>query len=149
MGYDNGKIYKLVHKDGRFYIGSTCDCPSVRFSKHKKNKLVKEFDNDWDNVKIEVLEKYPCKTREELQIREQYYLDLLKNDKCLNKIRAKRRTRHEEFKIYYQSIKGTDGDHYAKYREANREKNKEYSKMYYEKNKDRILQKLREKYAST
>ncbi len=148
MGYDSGKIYKLIHKDGRFYIGSTCDYPSVRFYKHKRNGLVKEFHNDWDNVKMEVIEKYPCKTREELQTREQYFLDLLKNDNCLNKIRAKRRPRHEEHKANYQAIKGTDRDYYAKHREANREKNKEYSKMYYEKNKDRILQKAREKYAS-
>jgi hypothetical protein len=139
-GYGNGKIYKLIHSDGRFYIGSTCDYPSSRFNKHKQSGLVREFVGDWDNVRIEVILKYPCENRQQLNIKEQEIIDSQKNELCLNKIRAKRRTRHEEFKETYERIKGTDKDYYATHREKNREKNRLYAKMYYEKHKERLKQ---------
>jgi hypothetical protein len=155
------KIYKLEHEDGRFYIGSTQSDLNVRFQKHKANKLVIEFNDCWDKVKIILVEEVVCDNRKELQKKEQEYIDTLKNENCLNKIRACRKSRHDEYIETYSKIKGTDKDWYSKHREKNREKNREYAKQYatsnaellkqkrkeyYEKNKETILNKAREKY---
>lgn len=137
------KVYKLLHKDGRFYIGSTKDDLNVRFGKHKSNGLIKEFVGCWDDVSIELLEEVQCGTRKELNKKEQEYIDKLKNELCLNKIRASRRDRHDEYKEYYEKIKGTPNDHYAKHREANREKNRQYAKEYNAANKELIKEKLK------
>ncbi len=141
-----GYIYKLLHEDGRFYIGSTKDDITIRFKKHIANKLIKDFNDCWDKVIIECLEEVEHSIKKELQEREQFYIDTLRNEKCLNKIRACRRSRSQEHQILYQKIKGTDKDFYAKHREKNREKNKEYSRQYYQKNKEKILIKMKEEY---
>lgn len=73
-----------VHPD-RFYVGSALDVHS-RWSKHKSNlvrqvpdknkKLLNHFNKyGWDDFVLSVLER--C-DREELLVREQYYIDTLK-----------------------------------------------------------------------
>lgn len=128
-------IYLMLHEDGRFYVGSTTCSGGDRFSKHKSNGLVKEFIGQWDNVAYIILEECLSETRTALQQCEQSWIDTMRSeqpDLCLNKIRASRRSRAEEFKEWYAKNKGTENDYYAAYRARNREKNREYARKYRE-----------------
>lgn len=123
IDYNNGKIYKIEsHLGNKIYIGSTTkEYLSQRMAKHrsdynrwKKGKgshvtSYKIFDEyGVDNCFITLLESYSCKSRDELNSREGYYI---KNMVCINKIIIGR-TRKEY-----------------------REDNKDHIKEYYEKNK--------------
>jgi group I intron endonuclease len=87
--YANGKIYKLVNTvDNEVYVGSTYNTLACRLSNHKyhakrpydKSRLVYKHLNTigWQNVQIELIETYPCNDRQELEIRERYWIDKLK-----------------------------------------------------------------------
>ena len=85
--YENGKIYKLVNSvDGKIYVGSTCLPLAKRKSGHKKsaktfpNRLVYTHLNSikWVNVRIILIESVVAVTKEQLLMREQHYIDLLK-----------------------------------------------------------------------
>ena len=90
--YNNGKIYKLVCEDGCYYIGSTIQKLNLRFNSHKKSSKkevcnVYDHINDigWDKVQIELVENYSCNNKQELNKREQYYIDQSIDDlQCLN-----------------------------------------------------------------
>ena len=99
--YSNGKIYKMsVEGHKKFYVGSTTQTLYKRLSMHKanykKNKHVSNHssfilckyaeENEYD-VKIELIEAYPCKTKFELEHREGFYMELYK-DKIVNHYRA-------------------------------------------------------------
>lgn len=80
MNYKYGKIYKLVsHKTDMIYIGSTCNqYLSQRLASHKqdikrgKNSTAKKILKHGD-ARIILIEAYPCKNRDELRSREEYY----------------------------------------------------------------------------
>ena len=84
--YANGKIYKLVNNfDKEIYIGSTCLPLHKRYYKHKSDgvklperKVYKHLAGiGWDEVKIILIESFPCENKMELEKRECYYIDLL------------------------------------------------------------------------
>jgi len=84
--YTNGKIYKLVNNaDNEIYIGSTCLPLHKRFYKHKSDgtkqpdrKVYKHLVGiGWDEVKIILIESFPCENKMELEKRERYYIDQL------------------------------------------------------------------------
>lgn len=90
--YQNAKIYKLIsdHTD-KIYIGSTCKrYLSNRLANHKSDYRCKPFVCKsaellkLGDVKIILLENYPCNDKNELNAREQYYIDQNK-DICVNK----------------------------------------------------------------
>ena len=104
--YSKSKIYKLVHED-KYYIGSTTLLLCRRLAGHKQNakkqinqKCYNYFNNiNWDNVKIILIENYPCKSKEELLAKEDEYIrKYLTDDKCLNKNKATQS--YEEFLEY-------------------------------------------------
>ncbi len=91
--YSQGKIYKIVcNKTGLIYIGSTCRSLEQRLKEHeydckryldkKSNKLISSiyviFNNDY---KIELIENYPCSTKDELEDKEFNYIS---NLECVN-----------------------------------------------------------------
>ena len=95
----DGKIYK-ISVDGLTYYGSTIQSLKQRFSLHKsqykrwKSGIKYEskcasfdiFDKyGIDKLTIELVEEYPCETKKDLLIREQYYHD---NMVCINVKRA-------------------------------------------------------------
>ena len=96
--YSKGKIYMLESDlTDEVYIGSTVQRLSKRKGHHKefyvnnlkKTTACKLFDYGVNNVKICLLEDFPCETARQLREREQYHLDLLKQTKnVLNKYRA-------------------------------------------------------------
>ena len=90
--YSNGKIYKLTSSNGDLvYIGSTTKTLQQRLSQHQSNykrwkvekyhfvTSFKVFD-DGDDAVIELLEKYPCDSRKELELQERYYIE---SNKCV------------------------------------------------------------------
>jgi hypothetical protein len=105
--YKNGKIYKIVDlTNGNIYIGSTKNKLSVRLSGHKTENKCKPEKNissgiilKNNNFKIELIENYPCDTKRELEMREQYFLD---NLECVNtnkafETREQNLIRHREY----------------------------------------------------
>lgn len=132
--YQNGKIYQITSKQtDDVYIGSTIQRLSSRLTDHKaKYKNVADVSSrelmKYDDVIIELIELYPCETREDLLWRERYWIE---NIKCVNliiPIRVK-----EEMKEYYKTYK-------KKYYKENQEQQDKNAKLRYEKNKEHILQ---------
>ena len=110
--YSRGKIYKVVDAGcSKCYFGSTTEKLFNRLSKHKniyKQYLAgKRAKNDktstcilfeefgMENCKIELVENYPCNSKEELNAGEGFYI---KNNECVNKLVAGRtqKERYEE-----------------------------------------------------
>jgi len=89
--YLQGKIYKLtsIHTD-EIYIGSTCQrylsnrlrCHRYDYINKLKNNISSSKLFKLGNVKIELIELYPCNSRKELLIREQYWINISPN--CIN-----------------------------------------------------------------
>jgi len=83
----------------------------------------------WESFKMVVIKEYPCNTKIELQIEE---------EKCRKELQAnlndKRCHRTEEERTLCNN----------EYKKANKEKSKEYNKVYYEENKEKISKKKAE-----
>jgi len=145
MGYEKSKIYKLQHEDGHFYIGSTINELRVRLKGHKdKSKqalhraLYSHINEEWDKVKIVLIEAFECSNRNELRQKEDQYIQKeLANPFCLNCIKSY--CSPEDYAEYNKNYQ-------AEYRIANADKQIAYRTEYYEKNKDKIKQKSAEYY---
>ena len=139
--YTKGKIYKLIDKGyNKCYIGSTTETLSNRMAKHR-NSYKRYFNNDaqrtscfdifdefgMQNCKIELIENYPCISKEELTAREGYHI---KNAECVNKLIAGRKQ-----KEYYKDTQEQRLEYAKKYRQQNAEKLKEKEKAYRESHK--------------
>jgi hypothetical protein len=144
--YQKGKIYKLWSPQGNeIYIGSTINPLSKRFNDHKTQLdcSSKYLFENYDVVKIELIEEFPCNNKMELNRREGEHI---RNNECLNRCIAGR-TKKE----YKQDNKEKHDEWIRKWRKDNRihvnEKCKEYydnnpekKKEYYENNKQKILE---------
>lgn len=92
--YSKGRIYKLFHSDGRFYIGSTCSPLYTRKSQHKYKQHHFKGD-EWKEVQIVLIESYSCANSEELFKKENEILKpFLADEKCLNKNQARWTVEH-------------------------------------------------------
>ena len=145
--YSKGKIYKVVDVGyTKMYIGSTIESLSKRMERHRskyKDYLNGTGDNTrvyWlfdefgvENCKIELIENYPCNSREELEAQEGKHQQ--KNN-CINKVIAGR-TRQERYRdendyiCFQQKI----------YRQLHPEKRQEEGKRRWEKVKHILLEK--------
>jgi len=91
-----GYIY-MIYKEGlkEIYIGSTedledrkdqhkyrCECDDIAYSNMKVYKFIRE-NGGWNEWVFEMIEQYECENRRELEQREQYYMDINK-DNLLN-----------------------------------------------------------------
>lgn len=156
--YINGKIYKIYSPSNSClrYIGSTVNSLAKRLASHKhkyalykndKHHYVTSFKifNESDDWKIELMEKIPCKTKEELRKVEGFYI---RNFRCVNKKIAGRTIRE------YKQDNNTDKKYYEKnkekllvkqkeYRKKNIEKIKIKEKEYHKKNRERMCEKAR------
>lgn len=102
--YQQAKIYKITSPStNKIYIGSTTTkYLSTRLHEHKKqtrnhrqgrkNMITSELITSFGDSKIELIEKYPCNNRKELETRERYYMDL-NSDIIVNKTRPITQTR--------------------------------------------------------
>ena len=147
--YQDAKIYKIVVNDySKCYIGSTCETLSQRFARHRynhrnakkwntltsANRLFDEFG--YDNCKIELIENFPCNSRDELLRREGYHI---KNSECINRCVAGRTI--SEWK---QDNKEDYDNKRKNYSEQNRDYIQQRSSEHYHQYKDTINQRRKE-----
>jgi hypothetical protein len=167
--YSNNVIYKISCKDENLkdiYIGHTtsfyqrerlhksnCDNPNSKTYNYKIYKIIRE-NGGWDNWKMEIIEKYPCKDIDEAKQRERFWIE--KESSTLN-ITIPNRSRKEYAEIYKlinkEKISETaklyrinNKDKIQDYIDANKEKISFQKQDWYETNKEEILQKSKEDY---
>ena len=155
--YQHAKIYKIFsYENDEVYYGSTIDTLSRRMTGHrtmyKKYKEGKSNNNytsfkiiELTSAKIELVENYPCNSKEELLQREGYYI---KNNNCVNKnipgrtpkeyCEENKEQRKEYNKVYYEQNKEHKKEYRKKYGEANKEKHKKYMKEYHQRKKKEL-----------
>jgi len=141
--YQNAKIYKLWSPQGdEIYIGATTQTLATRKAKHKHklNCCSKILFEKYDDVRIELIEEYPCKNKMQLDRREGEHI---RNHNCINKNIAGR-TNKEYYEDNKEQIRKCKNEYDKEYREKNREKIRERHKKYYEKNKEQIREKQKE-----
>jgi hypothetical protein len=128
MDYKNGKIYRVVCSEtDRQYIGSTCSTLVKRLSHHKK-KSNSCMTKDFIDGKIFLIEDYPCERKEQLLMRERFYMESME---CVN-LKRPIVTKEEELKEKKE------------YRQKNKEHISNQKKAYYHDNKDHLLKKQKE-----
>jgi len=163
--YRRGKIYKIWSPStDDIYIGSTCE-PTLarRMAGHRSNfkdfKRGKYCNNssfliiENGDARIELIESFPCDSKDELHAREAHYIRTLE---CVNKrIPGRKKKQYRQDKAEYL----------RKYEKQYRESNKEYiaawkkewaksngeslatnSRKFYHANKEKILERMSEKH---
>ena len=178
--YQNAKIYRIksLHSDDE-YIGSTCNSLARRMTGHRDafNKFKKGEGNYCSSYHlfeiggeyIELIEIFPCNTRQELFIKEGEHVKASLNN--VNKLipgrtyqewyEANKHILSEKHKLYREThkeqIKAKDkayreehkeklNNYRATYTEAHREEKREYDRKRREEKRDYINQKQRENY---
>jgi hypothetical protein len=159
--YANGKIYKICSDDPlitEVYIGSTISTLNKRLAGHieKFNKGLTNYTSHKlfglygvETFHIKLIECYPCESRAELFMREQYYLDTMV---CINERKAytdtiayrksKVGSKAEYDKIRREEKKEEIAATKKKYHEDNREKISEKNKVKYENNKHKLKERV-------
>lgn len=138
--YEKAKIYKLWSPSKNLiYYGSTIQTLTERLSKHKddyKNKknLASELILKCEDYKIELLEDYPCKNRQELNKKEGEYIKNAQRGahpliECVNKHVAGRTMKE----YYLDNI-----EKYKQYNKNNKARIKQYYKEYYQRSKNEL-----------
>ena len=132
VNYENGKIYKIVCDSTQdTYYGSTTLPLYKRKSVHKDRAKVEGHYTsskiiNGGNWRMVLIETYPCKTKEELYAREQYYIE---NFPCVNKNIPKHTV---------ESRKAKQAECYKKWFEENREEHLQKKREYHHANKEAI-----------
>lgn len=176
--YQEGKIYKMysLNDPSKVYIGSTCQQLARRKTNHVNNhRLYKKgrygYTTSFEiielgNVRIELVEKFPCTDKSELHQREGHWI---RNLDCVNKFVAGRNSqdyriekrdkivlKQKEWyrengdkvkakaKTYRKENKDHIRDYKKKYREAKRVEIRESGKKYYLDKREEIIRKSRE-----
>jgi len=138
--YENGKIYKLIcDKTDKIYIGSTTKKLNDRLSGHKNNQNCSSKQLlELGEVKIKLIQNYPCNNKKELETKERYYIEKYK-DIVINKI-IPTRTKKEYYKENKEKIL-----HYCKkWNQENKEIIKQKKHNYYEKTKELVKEQYKE-----
>jgi len=143
--FQNAVVYVLQCIDNYYYIGSTINNPRFRLNNHKKDSIkfpdrnVYKHINEigWDNVLLQIVEKYPCNTREELRLKEDEFIKESIDDMyCLNHQRAviSKEERKENVANYYLTHRAQILQQHKQYLEANKEKVDAYQAAYRKEN---------------
>jgi hypothetical protein len=157
IDYKNGKIYKIVdNTSDKCYIGSTCE-PTLarRLAKHVSNYrcfLNGKYNNVTSfeiikngNYDIQLIEGFPCETKDQLHAREGYWI---KQTECVNRIvvgRTQKQYREQNKELLTQKKKEyyeQNKDKIREYREQNKEIFNQKGREYKELNKDKIQKKF-------
>jgi hypothetical protein len=133
--YQEGKIYKIICDDfDKIYIGSTVQKLYVRFARHKELDTAAKELFKYPNVRIELIERFPCNSKDELRIREQYHINENK-DQCINIFYAyiSKEDANEKHKLYKKQW--MQDNHARIYEQCICECGSSYSKKHYERHK--------------
>ena len=149
INYQLGKIYKLIDKYDNecipYYGSTTQKYLSCRLSQHVRNyrryinnktnlttsyNLFKKYDIE--NIIIILVENYPCNSKNELEMKERFYIE---NNICVNK-QIPTRTLKEYAIDNKEKIQNYQKD----YRELNKDLRNKNKKDYYKKNKKKLLE---------
>ena len=150
--YKQSKIY-AIHclTSGTQYIGSTTNktlarrlaehkSDHTRYIKELKKYKMSSFDIiDTGNYQIELIELYPCDTKDELHAREGYFIRTLE---CINKV-VPGRTKTE----YYQDNKKQILANRKQYSQDHPEQKTTKNRIYYQNNKEQSKANNRKRYA--
>lgn len=141
MGYENGKIYKIIGGNMTYY-GSTTQPLYKRFHQHKRNNNNSKSKQiiETNEALIVLVELFPCKSKEELFSRERWFIE---NNECINK-NIPLQTKKEYFKKFYNNNKEEELLRVKKYNETHKEKRQQYKKNYEEKNREELIKKRKE-----
>jgi len=142
VDYSKSKIYKATG-GGLTYFGSTTQSLVKRRAVHINDKKIGKNLSinpilECEDCKLELVEDYPCNTKEELLQRERWWID---NNNCVNvkspiiSIEERKKTK----KLYQQNNKEMQAISTKKWEQKNKEKRKEYFKNWYLKKKSIIL----------
>ena len=165
VNYQQGKIYKLINNESSeiLYVGSTCDTLPKRLGGHKTKS--KQYPNrkvyknimekgGWDNVRIVLIEKWPCDERIDLLKRERYWIENCNSFNITTNIPSRsveeyRNDYKEELRDkkrqYTLQNKEIIADRNKQYRQNNKDKIRDKKGDYYEKNKE-IIADINKKY---
>jgi len=149
--YSKAKIYKIYsYENDDVYYGSTCETLSRRMAGHRRHfKMYKNGKYyyitsfkilELTTAKIELVENYPCNSKEQLLQREGFYI---RNNDCINKY-IPDRTKKEWVEDNKDKIKEYKKEYYKDNKEQIKEQQKEYNKEYRESNKDKIKEQKKE-----
>ena len=146
VNYNNGKIYKIVPKSGEdeAYIGSTTkERLCQRMQQHRSQYVRYKNGNGCkvtsyelfdkygvDNCEIVLIELVNCNSKDELHIRERFWIE---SSNCVNKCIVGRKLQREDKELYNQ----THREYQRKSREVDREKFNQYHREYYKLHKKR------------
>ena len=136
--YQKGKIYSIrSYLSNDIYIGSTCNQLSKRLSEHisafTKRKCSSKEIIKFGDAYIELIENYPCNSKNELNKREG---EIIRKNDCVNKNIAGRTQKewiseNKDYVVNWQK----------KYRTKNDVNIKNQKKEHYKKNKEYIKKK--------
>ena len=164
VNYNNGKIYSLrtYNDDSLIYVGSTIQSLSKRHHGHKrdyncyngKERYITSFKIiECGDTYIELLETYPCNTKEELHTREGHWIRKLD---CVNRCIAGRTQKqwrkenkdhlYKQRKQYREKNKDLICERKKKYNKDNQEYINDWHKQYREHNKDKLKVSKNKKY---
>ena len=165
MDYSNGKIYTIrSSQTDKYYIGSTTTSLAKRFSKHKcayntgDLYITSAEIFKYEDAYIELLEDYPCGSKNELNKREGQLIRQYKNECVNNNIAGRSKSEYQydnkdikkEYDKKYRDenkekilerLKQNEDiirENKKQYRQKNKDKIKEYNKQWQQKNKDKI-----------
>lgn len=147
--YQNGKIYKIIDRtNGNYYIGSTTKLLEARLKEHEErysSYLKKIYNNvtsftivQNNDYYIELIQNYPCNNKIELLRKEGEYIKNA-DDKCVNRCVAGR-TLEEYYQDNRERLIVKQKKHYY----ANPEKKIKYQSEYVKKNKEKVKKYLKE-----
>ena len=155
VDYENGKVYKMT-SGGLTYYGSTTQKLHVRKAGHNqdykrwkagKQHYITSYELFEIGLPIDIclIENFPCKSKEELHVRERYHIE---NNDCVNRVIPGRtqkeyKEKHkdellEKSKQYYQEHKEYYSEKGKEYRENHKEELDEYNKQYREDHKEEL-----------
>lgn len=165
--YQNTVIYRIALKsdETECYIGSTCNFKH-RMENHKYDCKTESRPNyngqlytfirekgGWDNFEFDIIEEYPCLNKEELYIRERYWIELVST---LNSDIPGRTFKEwyndniddqkEKRKVYNKKNAEYISNRYKLYCEKNAEKLDGRCRKYYRENRGEILEKIKKKF---
>jgi hypothetical protein len=138
--YQDGKIYKIKSPHTtKFYIGATIQTLKDRFKTHKyKLNCASKILIGLGDAYIELMENYPCNSKEELEAREEILIrehrENLVNIHINGRTKAEWRADNPEKNKVYNK------------RDYDNPKRKEYKQKWLEENKEKMKEYHRERY---